>query len=68
MDEFQEIRKAVIPALEALQRAIEDFGGCDHQVGICMCPEIRALERASEAIGWEPGYRKWGESEEEKAL
>src|SRR5690349_20659367 len=30
--------------------AIKEAGGCDHSVGICMCPEKRNVERAREAI------------------
>ena len=27
-----------------------DLGGCDHGVGICMCPELVAITRADAAI------------------
>lgn len=29
----------------------DDIGGCDHSVGICMCPELHTIEIAESVFG-----------------
>ena len=36
---------------------IEDIGGCDHAVGICVCPEIERIDEARETISKAEGKK-----------
>ena len=35
---------------EFLKNFVKDHGGCDHQVGICICKEVRLCEDTSELL------------------
>ena len=36
--------------LEYVKNNIDELGGCDHSVGICMCGDISLADRLAEAI------------------
>lgn len=40
----------LIRARDYVQQTINDLGGCDHSVGVCMCEDIRLAEDLDEAI------------------
>lgn len=48
-------RFKVETVLENLIKDVEDYleecGGCDHSVGICVCPMVRHLDEARELLG-----------------
>lgn len=41
---------AIAAALAIGRQLLYESGGCDHSVGICMCAELAAVERADEAL------------------
>jgi hypothetical protein len=56
-NDVEALRERNAALVEALRELIPDAeenvkaaGGCDHSVGICMCPEIRRIEAAHAAI------------------
>ena len=34
----------------ALQKVVDDCGGCEHEAGVCVCPELAAISQSGEAI------------------
>ena len=50
-EEYDELRKAMQPAIALLREYVESVGGCDHDVGICICDDKRVLEDAERIIG-----------------
>ena len=42
--------KVLGDALELLREFIEDCGGCDHSVGVCICGERELLNEATAAL------------------
>lgn len=44
------MREALKAVADHLSEIIAQDGGCDHSVGICWCPDIRALDEARAAL------------------
>lgn len=42
--------EALKAAKVALQKVVEDCGGCEHEAGVCVCPELAAISQSGEAI------------------
>lgn len=45
-----DVYAAAVPALEILRQDIRDIGGCEHDVGHCICALVRQTEELSEAL------------------
>lgn len=46
-DQLLKAAKEVLPIMRGY---IKDIGGCDHQVGICCCADIRACDALELAV------------------
>lgn len=56
-DTVQIPRRVLDSAIECIEFALQDVGGCDHSVGICMCKEARALHALKLARGDEDAVK-----------
>jgi hypothetical protein len=45
-----ELLEALKAAKAALKKVVEDCGGCEHEAGVCVCPELAAISKSGEAI------------------
>lgn len=53
-EEYGELQGAMKPAIALLREYIESVGGCNHDVGICICDDKRILSDAERIIGLTP--------------
>ena len=44
-EHFERMRSALANASQSIRRFVAESGGCDHDVGICMCADIIVAER-----------------------
>ncbi len=49
-NDAKELISASADALALIREYLENLGGCDHSVNICMCRDIRVAERLSEIL------------------
>jgi hypothetical protein len=45
-----QVRAVLAECIELIGQYVQDQGGCDHAVGLCVCGEMRVLESAQEAL------------------
>lgn len=50
-EEYGELQEALKPAIALLREYVESVGGCDNDVGICICGDNEILEDAERIIG-----------------
>ena len=49
-DKLQKMQRVVVGLLEDCKLNLEAIGGCDHEVGICVCGVISLIADAEEAL------------------